>query len=170
MRRRIARDTAGRRCVGSPALRGKLNLTERAERLFGLVNQWKPIEVFKRAGTEVHTSPFSRQTTSAPGRAMPKHSTADQLRGDIDRGRTGDKVKVSDPPAAPLGTDDEAAGTPPSGEAVRQAREYERAIGRKVHGGVEHAEGASAAVRIYVAMVLALVALLSAGLWLAYRL
>jgi hypothetical protein len=97
---------------------------------------------------------------------MPKHPTIDQLRGDIDRGRTGDKVKVSDPAAAPLGTDDEAAGTPPSGEAVRQAREYERAIGRKVHGDADDA----AAVRIYVAIILALVALVSAGVWLAHRL
>jgi hypothetical protein len=33
---------------------------------------------------------------------------------DIDRGVTGDKVPGSDPAAAPLGTDDEAAGTPPT--------------------------------------------------------
>jgi hypothetical protein len=32
----------------------------------------------------------------------------------IDRGLTGDKVPGFDPAAAPLGTDDEAAGTPPA--------------------------------------------------------
>lgn len=47
--------------------------------------------------------------------------TSDQLRAKIDSGRTGDKVGVSDPAAAPLGADDEAAGTPPSRAALRQA-------------------------------------------------
>jgi hypothetical protein len=35
------------------------------------------------------------------------------LKYDIDRGRGGDKVDAFDPAVAPLGTDDEAAGTPP---------------------------------------------------------
>lgn len=35
-----------------------------------------------------------------------------RLRFDIDSGRTGEKVDWPDPAAAPLGTDDEAAGTP----------------------------------------------------------
>lgn len=37
--------------------------------------------------------------------------TAQMLKGAIDSGRTGDKVDFADPGAAPLGTDDEAAGT-----------------------------------------------------------
>ena len=52
-------------------------------------------------------------------------STTDRLRNDIDSGRTGDKVAASDPAAAPLGTDDEAAGTPPSRAAVDLARQHE---------------------------------------------
>ena len=48
--------------------------------------------------------------------------TADRLRADIDRGRTGDKVPVTDPAAAPLGTDDETAGTPPTAAEVAAAR------------------------------------------------
>lgn len=39
--------------------------------------------------------------------------TTDGLRADIDRGLTGDKTPGSDPAAAPLGTDAEAAGAPP---------------------------------------------------------
>lgn len=35
-----------------------------------------------------------------------------RLRADIDQGRTEEKISVSDPAASPLGTDDEAAGTP----------------------------------------------------------
>jgi hypothetical protein len=51
--------------------------------------------------------------------------TVDQLRADIDAGRTRDKVPGSDPAAAPLGTDEEAAGTPISPEAVALARRHE---------------------------------------------
>lgn len=40
--------------------------------------------------------------------------TIDQLRADIDAGRTGEKVAHPDPAAAPLGTDDEAAGNSPT--------------------------------------------------------
>ncbi|MBS7539496.1 hypothetical protein [Ancylobacter lacus] len=51
--------------------------------------------------------------------------TVDRLRHDIDRGLTGDKVPFPDPAAAPLGTDDEAAGTPASPEAIAHARRVE---------------------------------------------
>ena len=37
--------------------------------------------------------------------------TAEQLRAEIDSGRTRDKVAASDPATVPLGTDEEAAGT-----------------------------------------------------------
>ena len=52
-------------------------------------------------------------------------SHADRLRSDIDAGRTGDKVPGSDPAAAPLGTDEEAAGTPITKERVELARSRE---------------------------------------------
>jgi hypothetical protein len=52
-------------------------------------------------------------------------STTEQLRHDIDSGRTGDKVRVGDPAAAPLGTDDEAAASPPSRAAIATARDQE---------------------------------------------
>jgi hypothetical protein len=51
--------------------------------------------------------------------------TVEQLRDAIDRGETGDKVRAFDPAAAPLGTDEEAAGTPPSPEQVALAWEQE---------------------------------------------
>lgn len=56
--------------------------------------------------------------------------TADQLRADIDSGRTHDKVAKSDPAAAPLGSDAEAGGNPPSAQEVSTARRHE--TGRKV--------------------------------------
>ena len=52
-------------------------------------------------------------------------TTTERLRADIDSGRTGDKVAARDPAAAPLGTDDEAAGTPPRPEDVALARRHE---------------------------------------------
>lgn len=52
-------------------------------------------------------------------------STTEQLRDDIDSGRTRDKVPARDPAAAPLGTDDEAAGTTPAPEVVANARHAE---------------------------------------------
>jgi hypothetical protein len=60
------------------------------------------------------------------GKASQSGETAEQLRDDIDAGRTGDKVPWPDPAAAPLGTDDEAAGTTTRGGHVRQARAQER--------------------------------------------
>lgn len=56
-----------------------------------------------------------------PSRSDPP--TVDRLRSDIDEGRTGDKVRYPDPAAAPLGSDDEAAGTPPTEE--QRKREVE---------------------------------------------
>jgi len=58
---------------------------------------------------------------------MAPQPTTAQLKHDIDRGRGGDKVDVIDPATAPLGTDDEAAGTPPGPEARKLA--YDEEIG-----------------------------------------
>lgn len=51
------------------------------------------------------------------------------LKKDIDRGLTGDKVSHPDPAASPLGTDDEAAGTPNTPGQVAAARIIERTHG-----------------------------------------
>ncbi|MGE3623759.1 MAG: hypothetical protein AB7H77_07815 [Bdellovibrionales bacterium] len=56
----------------------------------------------------------------------------ERLRADIDRGRTGDKVSALDPAAAPLGADDEAAGTPLSQEQLAICSEHEAKIGERV--------------------------------------
>jgi hypothetical protein len=53
---------------------------------------------------------------------------AAQLKGDIDRGATGDKVGGFDPAAAPLGTDDEAGGVSPWPELVALDRIQERSF------------------------------------------
>lgn len=51
--------------------------------------------------------------------------TTDRLRREIDQGRTGEKIGFPDPAASPLGTDDEAAGTPASREAIAEAAHHE---------------------------------------------
>lgn len=64
-----------------------------------------------------------------------ERDTSDRLRKDIDRGKGGDKVGFPDPAAAPLGTDAEAGGNPPTREELKIAREQEvtkRPDGRKV--------------------------------------
>jgi hypothetical protein len=47
------------------------------------------------------------------------------LQGDIDSGRTGDKNPMFDRSGGPLGTDDEAAGKPPTPFLIALARYYE---------------------------------------------
>lgn len=66
------------------------------------------------------TDPGARTRTKDPGMSgrttdpgAPVRTT-DQLRDDIDHGQGGDKKGFPDPAAAPLGTDAEAAGAPPT--------------------------------------------------------
>ncbi len=51
--------------------------------------------------------------------------TAQELKNAIDTGATGDKVDFPDPAAAPLGTDDEAAGVPDTPHRVATALRQE---------------------------------------------
>ena len=62
----------------------------------------------------------------------PKPTVA-MLQADIDSGRTGDKNPAFDPSLAPLGTDDEAAGHPPSPARIALARWHEN-LERWVNG------------------------------------
>jgi hypothetical protein len=69
----------------------------------------------------------SSSSPPAPARFNPKKpiETTAQLRIAIDQGQGGSKVDASDPAAAPLGTDDEAGGTPNSAAQVRLAAAHE---------------------------------------------
>jgi hypothetical protein len=84
--------------------------------------------------------------------------TADRLRADIDSGLTGDKVTHSDPAVSPLGTDDEAAGTPVSNE---QLRLEEKA--RPKRPAPQHPENRG--LGIYVIVMVAIVGLLTLAIW-----
>lgn len=81
----------------------------------------------------------------------------EQLRTRIDRGETKDKTPGGDPAAAPLGTDDEAAGTRPTREQVAAATHAELA-----HAPAQQSNRAFTVVIVLVAIltVLAVVAAL----------
>ncbi|MCJ2051795.1 hypothetical protein [Methylobacterium sp. J-070] len=76
---------------------------------------------------------FRSETPPPPGNlhvAEPPASnrpTTAMLKADIDSGATGDKVADYDPGLSQLGTDDEAAGNPPSQERIALARKTEAA-------------------------------------------
>ncbi len=90
--------------------------------------------------------------------------TTSQLRQDIDQGRAGSKVNNPDPAAAPLGTDDEAAGVPPSAVAVEAARRQEVENARVQPRQPKLGSGA----QLYAGLVAVIVAVLSAvALWYA---
>jgi hypothetical protein len=67
----------------------------------------------------------ARPPVDPPANSNEGRPTAAQLNADIDSGRTGDKNPALDPSLAPLGTDDEAAGTPPTPFRVMLARRLE---------------------------------------------
>jgi hypothetical protein len=79
-----------------------------------------------------HIDPLDRR--SAESRrgldSVKEPPTADALRHEIDFGKTADKVPFPDPATAPLGTDDESAGRPPSRRERQLASLHERTIGR----------------------------------------
>lgn len=59
---------------------------------------------------------------------IPQQATTQQLKADIDSGKTGDKIDDGyDLGLSALGTDDEAAGTPPTPQEVAMADRLERA-------------------------------------------
>ena len=79
-------------------------------------------------------------------------ATTEQRRHDIDQGRTGAKVRVPDPAAPPLGTDEEAAGTPINPQVIAQTREAEEMMERPTDAQ-RSAEGAPTDVLWWFAMV-----------------
>jgi hypothetical protein len=82
--------------------------------------------------------------------------TTARLKHEVDRGRGGDKVDAIDAAAAPLGTDDEAAGTPPSPATITRAHKTE--IEAALHSS-ERRDG-DKAVRTYIGIFVAIVLLL----------
>ncbi len=85
--------------------------------------------------------------------------TTQQLKSDIDAGKTGDKIDEGyDLGLSALGTDDEAAGTPATPQEVAMARRLERAApGQPAEQGARNPARAFPAVWIIVAAFVAVV-------------
>ncbi|SDO71881.1 hypothetical protein SAMN05216196_108145 [Lutimaribacter pacificus] len=96
-------------------------------------------------------------------------AAANRLRERTDRGGTGDKVAFQDPAAAPLGTDDEAAGHPPTPEEVAEAERHEagRAEPADRKPTVPELQNTLSGRVGLLLPVLALIALLLVALWIA---
>lgn len=76
--------------------------------------------------------------------------TTDQIREAIDSGTTGEKVGMPDPAVAPLGTDAEAAGTPPT--------EAERVLVAKTAPRPRQVRHRPVGVPLYIGLILAIAA------------
>ena len=72
--------------------------------------------------------------------------TTDQLRNDIDSGATGEKIGFPDPATAPLGTDAEAGGSPPT------AAERKLDAARRPRFSHEHKIPGTALYAVFVAI------------------
>jgi hypothetical protein len=92
---------------------------------------------------------------------MAQTLTTAKLKHDINRGRGGDKVDVFDPAAAPLGTDEEAAGTAPSSDAIALAHKQEIA---DAPVSSERKDG-DQAVAIYVGIIGTIATLVGLAIW-----
>jgi hypothetical protein len=107
------------------------------------------------AGTRVDSRPRSEGPTVA------------MLQADIDSGRTGDKNPMFDPSGVPLGTDDEAAGTPPGPFRVAMADYYEtveRWIGAAWKPDADHHSGDGVVVG-FIGFIVAVGVVLTVGIW-----
>ena len=94
--------------------------------------------------------------------------TVAMLQDDIDTGRTGDKNPMFDLSGAPLGTDDEAAGTPPTPFCVAMARYYEtvgRWAGSNWKPDAAHHKWESLPVG-FIGFIVAVGLVLTIGIWL----
>lgn len=88
-----------------------------------------------------------------------------QLKGDINSGRTGDKVEHVDVGAAMLGTCEEAGGAPPTPQQVKLARANEAASERVRDAADPHGKRRWT-LPLYVGVLGAICAVLVVGLML----
>ncbi|MBE7244136.1 MAG: hypothetical protein INR63_04230 [Actinomycetospora chiangmaiensis] len=113
-----------------------------------------------------------RSETPPPPGNLPADSPPDseapttaQLKGDIDSGRTADKTPHVDVGAAPLGTCEEAGGTPPTSQEVRLARQNERAPSEKTAKGYVH-QRQPWVIPVYAGFIVLAAVALALALWL----
>src|SRR3954452_1356816 len=97
--------------------------------------------------------------------------TTAMLKADIDSGRTGDKAGVLDPGLSSLGTDDEAAGRPPSPFRIALARyqeTFERWTSGRPDAGAAH-QDQDGGFAVFLGLVVTIGVVLLVGIWAAAR-
>ena len=103
--------------------------------------------------------------TSDEGDMSDLPRTTDALRSDIDSAKTGDKIDFPDPAMVPLGTDDEAAGTPPTAAQIRAAAEAEVSpVRRRRDANRQSVEGFPWP---YLAIIVPLIVIILGVIWVA---
>ena len=112
-----------------------------------------------------HDDPTELEPRPRPPPEPGSRATLAQLKHDIDSGATADKVPVTDPPSAPLGTDAKAAGAPPSPELIAAVRRLERANPNPPEHAHDHG-GRRLGLRLLGSLLLT-VALAALAFWLA---
>ncbi|MHC2103644.1 MULTISPECIES: hypothetical protein [unclassified Methylobacterium] len=114
--------------------------------------------------SETPPSPGNLQADPPPDSNNP---TSAQLKGDIDSGRTGDKIPHVDVGAAPLGTCEEAGGAPPTSQEVRLARQNERAPSEKAAAGIMQTR-TPWITPAFAGAIVAIAVVLTVSLWLTH--
>jgi hypothetical protein len=110
--------------------------------------------------SETPPPPGNLDAAEPPDSASP---TAAQLKGDINSGRTGDKIAHTDVGAAMLGTCDEAGGTPPTPQRVKLARANEAASEQVRNASDPHGKR-TWTMPLYIGVVVAICAILVVGM------
>jgi hypothetical protein len=103
-----------------------------------------------------HDDPTEIEPRPQPSPIRGPGATVAQLRQDIDSGATGEKVAMLDPAMSPLGTDDEAAGAPPTPEMVQAVREAER-VANPSPGDPGNRNGVGLGSKLLAALIVAVV-------------
>lgn len=96
--------------------------------------------------------------------------TADRIRIDIDRGLEGDKIPYPDPAVAPLGTDEEVAGAPPTQEERAMAAKNRPAVAEVKDSENDRLPGGGAAISGRAAFLGALLLLIVGAMLVLLRL
>jgi hypothetical protein len=108
-------------------------------------------------GNQRETDPLRKPAAASP-------VTTSRLREEIDHGVGSDKVDFPDPAASPLGTDDEAAGTPPTPARVAVAARQELTPDARA-GHARRAREGAMRLELWIVIAVVMVALLVGVVW-----
>lgn len=110
-------------------------------------------------GNQRETDPLRKPSSGSP-------VTTSRLREEIDHGAGADKVDFPDPAASPLGTDDEAAGTPPTASRIALASREELSTSADARrGAARRANEGAMRLELWILLAVVMLALLAVIVW-----